>query len=401
MSENYKTFSILIFVGMTLLLSVANWQIDSTLSNINSFSFGIFFENTEEYQQKITHVTLFNSFSILVYTIIIFILNLRSGYEAKIKWSDSIYYLGFILTLVALITAFANVKEGQNDEIIKATIVQNAIALSSTVWAIFLRTTWKLIIGLPQDELSYVTLLTSQYEALGKAVTSTANVFVSEAGKFSALSGQVQAAFDDIKSTIARELGEVSAAFAGYRLEIEKYTARHEDASIALQGVVSNLTNFVDSIDRYSGQMGAVKAAIDSFSEAFESIELHERELIQVVNELNTTVTEASITLSHVSEGQANTETRAARFDATIREKIDVIEVILDKLESATVGMSENLNTIASDSNLKADTDKIRAIMEEFEKRLRNFAKDFERVDGPTDMKNYLRNLLRAIMGRF
>lgn len=58
------------------------------------------------------------------------------------KWADSVYYLGFILTLTALIFAFAAKEYEFSDRGSVLGLTQSAIALSSTVAALIIRTIW-------------------------------------------------------------------------------------------------------------------------------------------------------------------------------------------------------------------------------------------------------------------
>lgn len=84
-------------------------------------------------------VTFSNLKLVVVYAVLILVLTSRLKWELCRKWFDSIYFYGFILTLLALIVALSNVSR-YSGIALSTIVVQNAIALSSTITALTMRT---------------------------------------------------------------------------------------------------------------------------------------------------------------------------------------------------------------------------------------------------------------------
>lgn len=76
---------------------------------------------------------------ITIYSFVCCIISLicRQNY---IKFADSVYYLGFMLTLMALVFSLSQYESQEgNEDIIRSIISQNGYALASTVWGLFIR----------------------------------------------------------------------------------------------------------------------------------------------------------------------------------------------------------------------------------------------------------------------
>lgn len=103
-------------------------------------------------------ITISNVIGILIYYIILKILINRNlsefGYSEQKKWADTIYFLGFMMTLVALIVVFNQAYYNSGGALVALNLIQSAIALSSTAVAIFLRQFWVLSIKEEQHDFS-------------------------------------------------------------------------------------------------------------------------------------------------------------------------------------------------------------------------------------------------------
>lgn len=89
-------------------------------------------------------VSLVNIAIVTLYSFVIIIWNRGQHWDDKEKWANSIYYMGFIITLFALVVALGNSVNTGKEVGAVGVVIQNAIALSSTAIGLTLRTLWML-----------------------------------------------------------------------------------------------------------------------------------------------------------------------------------------------------------------------------------------------------------------
>ncbi|MEM7068320.1 MAG: hypothetical protein AAF478_05490 [Pseudomonadota bacterium] len=385
---------------MTNSISVIIFSICSVVFSLFNIGIGVYPEFFWIELTSSRSLSMINSAFVVFYTAIIWNINKNSERIEKEKWADSIYYLGFILTLVALITALSIVKTGDASDLVKSTIVQNAIALSSTVWAIFLRNIWKLSLPEEQDEQTYLKELEARYKNLGDAVAETSALFTTEGPKLKKYSDEFRSTFDNLKNTINTNLEELSGSFKSYRSEIDANSRKHQKANKALETTAGHLDTFVDRIGEFSNQMTTVATTINSIEGLISSIKSTDEKLLQVLNELKDNSIEAKSDTSKIVQVNIENQTQSAQFADTAFHRIQEVQTILKGLEVSLKAVTNDLNVISEDQSLKSDTSQIRALLARFEKRSERFVKNFSRVDGPTGVKEYLINLFRAVWGR-
>lgn len=113
-----------------------------------------------------------NIFIVFVYSALLIALDSRSARDVREAWADSIYFLGFILTLSALVAALGSVTRYSEEAALVSIIVQNAVALSSTLVALIVRTAYVLGLFRTSDETLELETLRQSIDELGRQLAS-------------------------------------------------------------------------------------------------------------------------------------------------------------------------------------------------------------------------------------
>ncbi len=385
--------SILLFFFTTLGLSTVNFNIDEI--------FPIDASNAQAFSDRVRLVTYFNGFFVTVYGGLLWLLNRTYESSTQLKWADSIYYLGFILTLVALITAFSNVESGKDENLIKATIVQNAIALASTVWAIFLRTLWKLSIPIQRDELNYVTELTFQYEILKDTISSTTTTFETETEKFSSISEKLSGAFESIQKQFESELKTLGTSFENYRTQIAENIDAQRVSNEALRKSTAEFEKIANAMAKFENALDAIENALRNIEADGSYLSNLAKELQNAIDAWKTEADDISKSIVSFSDNFSKSDRRNQQFQETLITDLNNLVDRFKAVDDNVSSLQADLREISNDDNLKNDANRIRLVMDNFEARVERFAKNYSRVDGPANIKEYTTNLLKAFVGRF
>lgn len=230
--------------------------------------------------RDVIRVTLINAIFVSIYAVLIFITTRPwLGPEAQRKWADSVYFYGFILTLLSLIIALSS--PGRYSGLgLTTVVIQNAIALSSTVLALFFRQFLVLFIRIKEDlreddevllglknqadetaaKLKMLCGTVSKFDTTvkktEKAVSDSGDVFTSEVGNIAA---SLKAKADEIsaieidKDLIAREMAKAAS------LALEKVQTEIDALANALETGTGNIT---DRAEQIASAMNAFTTAI-------------------------------------------------------------------------------------------------------------------------------------------
>jgi hypothetical protein len=300
--------------------------------------------------------------------------------NSKQTWADSVYYLGFILTLVSLIVALTKIRDFSAAEAIKGIIVQNAIALSSTVIALILRTAWRLSIVEPKSELEYVQRLSQAYQDLEKNV-SLNNV------TFENVSQTVQRSNDKLVQSILN-LGTrmdqfdidpkiIADAFSkAANLAFEQMSARLKtldqtfiDASTSIQNSVKQ---FVDNAAKLDAKAVFEKQLEGAFSAIREATE---KESTQLLVSLRGSVDEFSVSLN----GSAASLESSVHDLQQNAQHLDLSGIFTEQVRASLSGFSESLEqeTDGAFSAISNRTDLLVKDIENSSEKIRNSIDSF------------------------
>ncbi len=147
--------------------------------NVNYFivfcGFGLVFALSQlMFPLGILTVSFINVCVVAAYTYAIWESCEREGLKASVaekkKWFDSIYFYGFLMTLVSLIIGlYISSDVNGGTELIASKLVQNAIALSNTVAALFSRTF--LVLRIVEEEVAdEENFLSAELKGIAEAV---------------------------------------------------------------------------------------------------------------------------------------------------------------------------------------------------------------------------------------
>mmetsp|Transcript_29215 Transcript_29215/g.56531 ORF Transcript_29215/g.56531 Transcript_29215/m.56531 type:complete len:522 (+) Transcript_29215:1058-2623(+) len=256
--------------------------------------------------------------------------------KAQHTWADSVYYLGFILTLTALIVALTQIRGSEEEEIIKGIIVQNAIALSSTVIALVCRTAWKQAIFEPDDELDYVERLNRAYSELerrissfGEAVESTSSdlgVQIEELGREISTTSDKLRNIDIQPDAVAAAFVEVvERSLDGIAPSMSKLREELLEATQDIERSVASFVRNTSEIDAGEILRSNVSAAILSMSDLFRS------EFREIVDEV---ASSTKIFVNEMNDGSMSLKQSILDLSSSI-EQINVGEALIETLTSA------------------------------------------------------------------
>ena len=233
----------------------------------------------------ILFVTFANVIFVAIYAYLIWKSCDREGDKLSVserkKWYDSIYFFGFLMTLVSLIIGLYISSDGSNPQLIASKLVQNAIALSSTIAALFFRT--YLTLTLVEEEISdEESFLSKELKAMGTAVN--------DLGK---ATNRITKNMEETASSVSEHTKNIIAEF---NLFAEQSRENHK---ISLETLFSKV----------EAAFAPTAAAAKKFEEDVNSIDLDSDVLaraissatISVLSELSSALTEMETTLQNAS----------------------------------------------------------------------------------------------------
>lgn len=233
---------VFVFILFVFLSGVANVWADE-------FSY-LDFGNSSDLVQ-IWKVVCLNVAIVSIYSVLILIMcsadrnaGLTPDYE---KWADSIYFLGFIITLMALIIALTKIDGTGGPEALISTVHQNGAALSSTVVALIIRTIWNLSLSQQTDDLFLSDRMKNSIEAAAIALAQSFNdMSKSVLSADTSLTVSVEGVLTSFRK-IGAKLDKVDLSNSRLGREVGKAlgVALHEasEQSVLLKGKLEDLGN--------------------------------------------------------------------------------------------------------------------------------------------------------------
>jgi archaellum component FlaC len=300
------------------------------------------------------------------------------------KWADSIYFYGFILTLIALVFALgfsdpgSRVSEGA---LIESTLVQNAFALVSTVAALVFRLLWsQTILEETSAEVEIDMMIRKQTDGIEHALGILRDQTNQMAGIIEATSARLHTAFEKIPGNAgvaAEELERFGNRLGQIEIDEEAvsqavaavFESALEDVRGRIESLGSTLESGTDAVSTGMSDFAAKARDVDMSStliEAFaKSMEPFKdrmndggREAAQTLRTSLTGVSEAASeftnSLSSIggnlgSVGEAGVS--AAEGIATLRREFDEFVTRAESTIQSfkTAGMTERANSAARD----------------------------------------------------
>ncbi len=207
------------------------------------------------------------------------------------KWADSVYFLGFIFTLIALITALTSIRDLDSPNAIKGIVVQNAIALSSTAFALVVRTYWKLGIREIHTEIDFVEMLRVAYTNLENQVLQTTETFKERSKEMTVAGRSLESSIFEFGNKInsieidpqmlAQIVGQtVNHAFESMSGDIEALKTSLSDAALQIGKSVSDFMRNIAELDaraQFEEQLSATftnlqETMVNSWNSTFSNV---------------------------------------------------------------------------------------------------------------------------------
>lgn len=318
-------------------------------------------------------VTVANAAFVTSYCAILLIFSLFQGRETRRKWADSVYFYGFILTLISLILALGNSSRfsGVNLSLI---VVQNAIALSSTVFALFLRTVMVLLIQAEEDNddvLSQrIETLAEEFNGLSKRV----HVFAETVGTVGVQVGRAGTVFETGVTDVADKLKKKAQEISDIKIDQEMIAKQMaESTKLAMGKLKEKVDALADALE--NGKENIVEQAkklgreLDGLALVFStgagrnqaSLSVLEETFIEgaqnskaAIGTLNTEFEDGAKTIrTGVEQLAAKIGKDAAKeFKSKLSEAMDKMVAHVDaenlRLSTAITGMSGEINKLSS-----------------------------------------------------
>jgi hypothetical protein len=297
---------------------------------------------------NITLVTMANCMFVLVYWLMLD-WSISTGAETIstddfTKWADTIYFFEFLMTLVSLICALGGANTSGGSDLILKTVAQNAIALSSTVAGLFIRTLWLLVQDVESEDEEPLSLETEIFalqksvKVLRKSVLSSAN------GLNAAMSDLVE-----FQEKSVRTVSENLNIFGIDVFEIGK------TISIDLKNQLSTFTVAADGLrskiekielDKDILARNISSATISVMSELYSGIDQLEQPLVKAAESIGASVGELSYSIESVS------------FDDIIRRQLEKslepITQLSEQVILSQTALVKNLDSSVNTTSIKS-----------------------------------------------
>ncbi|MDU8910803.1 hypothetical protein [Aestuariicoccus sp. MJ-SS9] len=327
----------------------------------------------------IFRVTVANVVLVLGYAIIVgtTLLIQRSTINTELyrRWSDSIYFFGFIMTLTALIVALASTAAPGSGALI-GVVIQNAVALSSTVMALIARTIIILIGPVDEEEEPFtLELLQSQVNRLAEKVGEVAEKTAVLAGAVAASEAQI----GQTTTTFRKSADEVSNTLSEKAREIEAL-AIDEDA---LSETIARIAKL--AVSRIDDEIGTVANALkDSAAE----IKGGAGSLRSGFETLGTTANSAATKTGEAFDG-LKTSIDAVDADEILRDGLKgTLAKVGNALDEETARLTESVNRLiegleasgSAQSALREDAEALVAEISERGEKLQSLNDAIEQI---------------------
>lgn len=334
----------------------------------NVAAFPQFFGISDVYFAAVVNCVIVVAYALAVYSTCA---SLGADMHDRIKWADSLYFLGFIITLIALVSALGNVgpdllgtAQGQNSDGespaqqsghgVVNLIRQNAIALSSTVIALFLRTLW--VLAIDDNDPTDPSLEAEVQRQLRLSVQLTRG-----------LRDEVEA----LQTSVAisrRETEELATAtrtsFSIYATELATHT---KDEIARIMGGIS-------------GSLEGLNSATETFAERLNSVELDESALSKAIaqamsaalGEVSSSIRRVGSTASEFAQEVDNGKTKMSQALAALDFNAILSEKIAESV-APLFGLGSTINKAYGDmfEHMRKSTSRIDSEVEAFEAALR------------------------------
>ncbi|MEM1378636.1 MAG: hypothetical protein AAGG69_14745 [Pseudomonadota bacterium] len=254
--------------------------------------------------QGVARVTAANVLIVFAYAVLTYCLQWGRHPDIKRKWYDTLYFVGFILTLTALITTMGS--SGRfDDNSVHLIVVQSSIALSSTAIALIMRTlliSW-IRINPDEDDPSFESVA-SQIAGIGHAIERLRVAAKAFAVRLEALETKAQSSADE------------------YTASLGKSTAALNETTLALKNK--------------SAEIAAIQ--IDQDAIAKQIADAAEAGLRQCSASIEAFVKKTAEASERISEGAQETveafENRAEQIQAALERMFGELEATADRLKS-------------------------------------------------------------------
>lgn len=207
-----------------------------------------------------TRITGSNIVIVSIYAVFIATFTIRLGNEGRRKWYDSVYYLGFILTLLALIVALVSI-DGSSSESMISLVVQNAIAMSSTFAALIWRTLLTLCVMPLEDNQDD----SAQFDELRKKIDGLMSDVGLAAKAFTKLTKEVDSSASSITQSIFAFRSGIESAASSLQEKAKEINAIEIDQQIIAQQMAKAASLALDEVRTRIGEVSvAIGLAGDS-----------------------------------------------------------------------------------------------------------------------------------------
>lgn len=304
--------------------------------------------------EDLYRVTAANIVFVTLYSAALLILCINVDHEIQRKWADTVYFLGFILTLVALIVTLGVIDRGTKDGI-ETVVVQSAIALSSTAFALIFRTFAVAFIRIKPDEddPSFETLA-SQILGIAHAIERVGGATKSFSIKLNALEEKA----DGAATRYAEALGTATDALQSRAadisaIEVDQHAITNQIAGAveaALAGAEGAVQAFVDASET------SAQAVVTAGVNAGEALTTTAQSVTAALGDSATQTNQATLRLKSAFETAANSLEKldlAELLSQTVREDFSVFS---DVLESQRQALADALDTFQTTIRNGAET---------------------------------------------
>lgn len=359
----------------------------------------------------------------------------RDVVPAHVNMADSVYFIGFVLTLTALIIALSNHEiSAGGPEAIQKTISRNAIALSSTVAALVIRTLWIMSLPEPPDNLkdrereldNYRRQLADAFKVLLQNAELTALSLKDSAGSIRDGADAIKESFDSIPAAtkdtenalrkMANEVSELAIdpnaiteavgnvfreAVRGIGAAISGLSSEVNSGSENIRSGISSMRvgfdeagqSAANSVGKFSDRLNAVNIGEvfkDKAQEALTPLRAEiERESgklsipLQNINQHLTTFSKSSLELIQALEAQV-------AVSSTATQETEKVGAALANISMELSSLSQDLREISRTSTESGMQEVVVGLLPQIEAVKTILEVTVERLPGGTTFRNWV-----------
>lgn len=320
----------------------------------------------------------------------------RSNRQSE-PFADSIYYLGFLLTLVALIFSMFSIAPGAEN--IAGLVTRFGVALVTTVIGLAARTYFANFNATPEDELSRLRaqeatsarelrdkyrdlseMMTLQMEALETTLQKATSDVENMSDKLASSASSLEESVSESVTTIDQLLGSLEETTSRFSSELSESM---EAASSELEQAGEDLREKVSSVelppDLFTGQF---EEPASNYAEELEKLTGKAQDHSQAIGKLEASNRRLSNSIAEIAEEMGDASSRNAdsideatsRLDellgklGEIEESFDSAVRSLSRHDEAVSGAIEALSGVHD--NLEEDSEVARRYREALEEEL-------------------------------